>query len=95
MLTARRENSYILEALEGRILLSADTASGVEEFDGDAVAEAVELLPAVVIARDDEASTIYDNSRTRPRLVARGEGVGRIVVSDVELWSQIKEVQHG
>lgn len=37
----------------------------------------------------------YDNSRARPRLVARGDRSGRSVVSDAELWARITEVQHG
>ena len=34
----------------------------------------------------------YDNSATRPRLIARGERTGRINVSNAELWSRIHEV---
>ncbi len=37
---------------------------------------------------------LYDNSRARPRLVARGDRSGRSVVSDAELWAQITEGQH-
>jgi predicted ABC-type ATPase len=37
---------------------------------------------------------LYDNSRARPRLVARGDGTGRRVVSDAGLWAQIAEGRH-
>ena len=36
----------------------------------------------------------YDNSQARPRLVARGDRIGRNVVSDARLWARITEVQH-
>jgi predicted ABC-type ATPase len=35
----------------------------------------------------------YDNSGDHPRLIARGESTKRIVVTDGELWSCIKEAQ--
>ena len=37
----------------------------------------------------------YDNARASPRLVARGGRAGRDAVSDLALWLQITEVQHG
>ena len=37
----------------------------------------------------------YDNSQARPRLVARGDRIGRSIVSDAVLWARITEVQHG
>jgi predicted ABC-type ATPase len=38
---------------------------------------------------------LYDNSRARPRLVARSDRTGRSVVSDAGLWARIAEVPHG
>jgi predicted ABC-type ATPase len=38
---------------------------------------------------------LYDNSRARPRIVARGDRTGRSAVSDVGLWKRITEASHG
>jgi predicted ABC-type ATPase len=38
---------------------------------------------------------LYDNSRARPRLVARGDCSGRSAVSDAGLWKRITEASHG
>jgi predicted ABC-type ATPase len=52
-------------------------------------------VPEETVRRRYRPWRFYDNSGSRPRLVARGEGREQIVIVNGTLWRRITEGQHG
>jgi predicted ATPase len=73
-------------------LASTESVALLADFLGLPPPTRLQLSPE--LQRRKTIDLLDDNSRARPRLVARGDGTGRRVVSDAGLWAQMAEGRH-